>query len=434
MSTASAAFYAAACVVVFAGPFMHKSSVNADGIYETINVGYGHELTAEDFFDEVPEDVVFTPALSEIDTDCVTEADVEFSVDDKSYTCHVNVVDLVSPAATAVPQEFYLVGEVPAAEATVTDIEDLSEVTVEYKDGVPEFEFGGEYDIDVLLTDTYGNTSVVSVPFTVKDDHLAPVIYGAKNKTVRIGETVSYREGVTVKDDFDPNPKLTVDNSKVDTDIAGMYPVVYRAEDECGNSTEVTVYVEVVIGTGAGITDEDDAEDIERAYELARQVVSKITDEDDTDVEKAMAIFYWAWRNLSYAREHKQFDSWADAAADALSRRVASCYGTWASCKAMLDVCGIQNICIRRYPQYGRAHFWCLVYLNGGWYHCDAQKWTGSGSFAFMMTDSEIKRFSGNHRFDDELYPERATESVQRYVTSYRNYVSRNFPYKDETD
>ena len=66
------------------------------------------------------------------------------------------------------------------------------------------------------LTDTYGNTSLVEVPFTVKDDHLAPVIYGAHDITVMIGDTVSYRDGITVKDNFDPNPVLSIDNSAVD--------------------------------------------------------------------------------------------------------------------------------------------------------------------------------------------------------------------------
>ena len=101
----------------------------------------------------------------------------------------------------------------------------------------------------------------------------------------------------------------------------------------------------------------------------------------------------------------------------------------------MLDVCGIENLCVvrERVNEWENWHYWCLVKLNGEWWHCDAQKYfndyTPAGYFVFMMTDSELYRAPTSHRFADDQYPERATESVQGYINVYQGTVSSSFPY-----
>jgi len=405
------------------------------GVYREISIEYGQQITLSAFFDEVPENAAFVTDISQIDTSKVGEYTIQISNDQVIEDAVVNVLDLTPPTADPVPQEFYLIDEIPSPETCVENISDISEVHVFYTDGTPTFEFGGEYDIGVSVVDEYGNLTEMTVPFTVKDDHLAPVIWNAKDLTIVMGEPVSYKSGIKVTDDFDEKPSLEVDASRVKSSVAGTYPLTYTATDECGNQSSVTVNVNVIIRSSAGFTDEDDEESVQKAYEMASEVLEQICDEDDTDVEKAMAIYYWVNHNMGFTRHTKTFDSWADAAVSALTVRSCSCYGYWATCKAMLDVCGIDNICVTRPASAGSVHFWSIVYLNGGWYHCDAQAWSGwIHSFVFMMTDEELEKFRPDLVFEGDLYPERATESVQRYVNANGGYVARNFPYVEEDE
>lgn len=325
-------------------------------------------------------------------------------------------------------------GDAPDPNTLVTDIFDLTQVTAEYDQGTPDLSKGGNYDIGVRLTDTSGNSSVVTVPFYVKDDHLAPVITGACDISVVVGDTISYRSHITVKDDFDPDPDIRIDNSLVDLNVVGVYPLTYTATDEVGNSRSITVEVNVVSRPSAGVTGAEDEETIQEAYDMADNILKSLIRPGMTDVEKAMKIMYWVYHNIYFVSGTSDYTSWAAGAVKAFTSRRASCYGRWAATKALLDRAGIENICVTRDSKYNhRVHYWCLCKLNGGWYHCDPQFWGTAqyGYFIFMMTDSDLSRAYGNHDFNEELYPERATESVQSYINVFNGYISPNFPYAE---
>ena len=149
------------------------------------------------------------------------------------------MVDTTAPTGTAVPQEIYC-GRLPEASDTVTDVYDLAPVTIEYVTE-PDVSQGGEFTFQVSLTDTSGNQTIIDVPFTVIDDHTAPLIYGAHDIEGFVGSNISYLEGITVTDDHDPNPQIYVDNSAVNTNISSSFPVTITATDENGNSSSVTV-------------------------------------------------------------------------------------------------------------------------------------------------------------------------------------------------
>lgn len=403
------------------------------GCYREICVEYGHKLTPGDFFDKVPSGVEFLTDLEEIDTDKLGSYPVKIAYEDSVCEAVVNVVDYTPPLATALYQEFYIIDEVPAAEDCVRNITDLTDVKVYYKDGTPVFEDGGDYKIDVILEDTSGNRTTVAVPFMVKNDRQAPVISGAHDISVIIGDSVSYRNGIKVRDNFDPAPQLMVDSSKVNLGLVGNYPLVYTARDECGNEMKVTVNVNVVGRRTAGVTDSEDQDMINRAYALAEEIYNEICKDDTTDVEKAFHIFSWVHDNIAFAHNSSDYTTWAHAAVKAFTMRQGSCYAAWSCCKALLDYAKIDNICVTTYPVSWRVHYWCLVYLNGGWYHCDAQRYTWDWNFFdFMETDDEVKRvYNSIHRFDSSLYPETSKESVSKYIDTRNKKISPDFPYKE---
>ena len=60
---------------------------------------------------------------------------------------------------------------------------------------------------------------------------------------------------------------------------------------------------------------------------------------------------------------------------------------------------------VSRYPVTTR-HYWNLVYMNGGWYHCDATPFLDHPKIYFKLTDAQLDK---HHKFKKSKYPARAT-------------------------
>ncbi|MCR5329294.1 MAG: hypothetical protein K6E12_10665 [Saccharofermentans sp.] len=400
-----------------------------------VDIEYGHPITLDCFFTKIPPNTKFITNVSQIDTGMLASYDI--AIDCGGHIVHsvLNVVDRTAPTAKPVPVEMYA-GVAPEPKTLVTDVFDMTDVHCTYNDGEPDLTKGGNFDVDVRLTDTSGNYSVIAVPFYVKADTQAPTIYGTHDIDIMVGsDSIVYREGVTVSDDFAPNPTLEIDASMVNLNIVGDYPVTYTATDDVGNVAEVTITVHVIPIANAEETSEVTQAYVEEAYRMAKEINETILSEDDTDVEKAMAIFYWAHNHISFILATPSYENWAVAAINTFTKRYSSCYGLWAVCKAMLDVEGIENLCVvrERSGSWENIHYWALVKLNGSWWHCDAQKYindyTSRAYFCFMMTDSEIRNAPTNHNFASDNYPERADYSVQSYINVYSGKILSGFPY-----
>ena len=387
--------------LVLAGDlFYHYDRKMAARIVRNVTIETGSAISLDDFFNEPIDGSYFVTDVSLIDTSHPGTYGITLHAGRFDTESVLNVVDTTAPTGTAVPQTIYA-GRLPDVYECVTDIYDLSDVSVSYYEENPDVSVGGDHLVPVQLMDNSGNVGVIHVPFTIIDDHTAPVIEGAEDKEYFIGDSIMYREGVTVTDDYDPDPVLTIDTSAVDPDTDGVYPVIYTAEDEVGNISTVTV--EITMRTMP-----EGYVDPEIIYGLAQEVLDEITEPDMTDVEKAFRIFNWARWNIHYVGYSTKTD-WTAGAYEGFTTLQGDCFTYYACCKALLDVAGIENCCVERYPATNSMHFWNLVNLDG-WYHCDASPSFEHSGFWFMRTDDELDY---SHQFDDTDLPERETESVQ---------------------
>ena len=344
----------------------------------------------------------FITDVSQIDTSYPGSYQLRIKVVDETVDVVLNVKDMTPPTARAIPQETYT-GVLPKAEQCLTDIYDKADVTVDWYSADPDVSTGGFRYIPAKLTDSYGNMSIVQVPFTVINDTNPPVILGTHNMEFFIGDYITYRDGVTVEDDHDRDPDLEIDTSAVDPDTDGTYPVRYIATDEYGNQCVVVVNITMR-------TMPEGYVEPEVVYAEAQEVLDQIIEPDMTDVEKAFRIFRWARNNIHYIGTSIKTD-WTAGANEGFTTLRGDCYTYYACCKALLDVAGIENELVERYPVVRSQHFWNLVKLDGQWYHCDSCPSTSHEGFWFMRTDDELDY---SHRFDPEAeLPERATESVQ---------------------
>lgn len=357
--------------------------------------------------------VSFVTDLSKIDLTAPGEHELELSVDGKTYTTLLRIEDRTAPKGDPV-DTVTEVGVMPKPEDLVTNIQDVGTVTVSYRTE-PDVSQGGDVTADVLLTDAAGNTSVIRVNITVIADEISPVIEGAVDLEFYVGDPITYKSGITVTDDKTENPKLVVDNSQVDAEKAGTYPVTYIATDNAGNSTSVTVNL-TLVDKPEGYVEPD------VVYALAQDVLDQITDDSMTRMEVAFAIYNWTKSNIEYVGSSDK-TSWTAGAYQAFKERSGDCFNYFAAAKAMYEVAGIENVDVVKSDTSHSSHYWSLINLGDGWYHVDCTPRRKVGYF-FMNTDAELEAYSVNnknsHIFDGSLYPERATESVQDLV-DYEN-------------
>ena len=334
----------------------------------------------------------------------------------KHFPCILNIVDTVAPTGEGVPQKIFAGQEMPDALSCVTNIQDVTDVTASWYE-VPDMSRGGRYNTYVILTDASGNQNYVGVPFDVTLDSTPPVIKGYQDLQVYVGETIAYKKDLVVTDDYDSAPIIDVDTSKVDLRTPGKYEVTYTARDFSGNETSVTVKLKV-LNKPKGYVEPD------VVYAEAKKILDEITEPGMTEEEIALQIVWWCRYNIRFVLR-TQSSSWTEAAYNAYTKRIGNCYSTVYAVKALLDVAGIKNMIIERYPFQTATHYWNYVYLNGQWYHCDSTWRKDYDSYFFMYTTKELLNFWqggwNGFQFKQKAFPESATESVQKKI-DYKNH------------
>lgn len=376
----------------------------------------GSVMKASDFLKEpTGKSVSFVTDLSKLNLKVPGEHEIQISVGGKTYSTILAVKDTVAPTAQPV-NTVTKPGSVPAAEDLVKNIVDAGPVSVTYQQA-PDVSKNGDTVAVVLLTDAGGNTFTLEVPVKVFLDEVAPVITGAKNREIFIGDSISYKEGVTVTDDYTNNPILTVDNSAVKPQTPGIYPVIYTAKDASGNETSVTVYFTLRERPNNYV-------EPEVAYGYARTVLNRIVTEDMSKAEVAAAIYNWVKREIRWDDHSNKENGWPAGAVYGFEQRKGDCFTYYSVAKALLDVAGIPNLDVVKVitaETSQSSHYWNLIDIGDGWYHMDctprANNYTDS---FFLYTDEEMLAYSRQHsncfNFDPEAYPPRATESVQEHI------------------
>ena len=286
-------------------------------------------------------------------------------------------------------------------EMFVESIEDYSTTDISFvnADG-PDTSEPGEQEVLLKAVDSYGNVTEFTGRLIVTSDKEPPRIEGVSDITVNYGEGISYKKGITVIDDEDPEPVLTVDNSKVDTSKPGTYEVTYIATDRAGNTTTAKATVTIVLKEPETIT-------MDYVNLKADEVLAQILKDGMTEKEKAYAIFRWTHDNIGYYDNTPKVDE-TDGAYRGIVQRKGDCYTYAMTSKCLLTRAGIKNMDIGTIPNNPHLHFWNLVYIDGAWRHFDATRRADKSEF-FLTPDAEVYEYSeshdGTHRYDPSLYP-----------------------------
>ncbi len=379
-----------------------------------IQLEAGQDLpNAGDFFAEYQADAVFLTDMGAVSSNVPGTYPVEVKAGGKSYTSKLVIVDTVAPKGTGAHVNAGAQGALKA-EDFVTDIQDATAVTVTFVDE-PDWSISGTQNISVLLTDAGGNTATIQGTLTYAPDSVPPVISGTKHLQAYVGDTVSYKSGVTVTDNMDSKPKLEIDNSQVDLSKAGVYSVTYRATDAAGNSTSVTVNLTV-------LEKPDNYVAPEKVYAEIDAILAKFIRADMTDREKVEAVYVWTRRGVHFTYgDGPHMEDYVQQAYSFLHDQAlkGDCYSFHAIQKIMLERLNIPTIDVRKVKDPTNPkdsnHVWLLVSMDGGktYYHMD-NTWSPA---LCLVTDAQLDAFSAaidSHPFnrDKSLYPATPTQQL----------------------
>lgn len=241
-------------------------------------------------------------------------------------------------------------------------------------------------------------------------DTTPPVIEGVEELFADAGGNVNYKKNIVLSDNANGEITLEVDRNAVDMNVPGVYAVYYIATDLSGN----TATVETSITVQAVITPEEEA-----VNALADAVVAKQTTPEMSQYDMAYALWRWCRKNITYVTTTGDRSSVWTGAYEGLHNKKGDCYTFFATYSLLLTRCGIENLCVARVGGTSN-HWWNLVHIESGWYHCDASpRREGDHYKCFMQTDAQVQAYTESYpqhpnyyTFDPELYPERATEII----------------------
>lgn len=356
----------------------------------TVEAGTENNLKLEDFFEEgkVSSDYKLKTVLSQLIFNHVEKIPVVFTHKGAEVIAYVEVKDTVAPKAEARAVTTF-VGIMPKAEEFVTNIVDATDVNVTFVNQ-PNVNNTGKSAVTVELTDEGGNSIRVESTLTVMQDEEPPVIYGAYDFTYYPGER-SLTANVSVGDNIDPNPSLSVDKSKVNEAKAGTYPLTYIARDRAGNESRVTIRVTVKLripyepkgNTGNA-----------ELNQLADAILRSIINGEMNQYEQAYSIFNWVRYNISYKAQNNRTNLVAGALAG-LKQRSGDCYIYRFTNQALLTRAGISN--------YGTnsdtgSHAWAMATIGGRSFISDAL-W-GYFDVPLSVVRQRLNQFESGH-FDN---------------------------------
>lgn len=393
--------------------------VGAPFVVDMLEVDYYRELkleagaalpAASDFLPDNEsserERVSFLQDISTVQTNVPGSYPVQLSLDGKVFASTLVICDTVPPVAQGQDVTAYSIESI-RPEDFVSQAEDATGIHYSFEKA-PELTANGEQQVAVLLTDAGGNVTRLEAKLVLILDQQAPQIQGVRDLDTYVGDTVSYRNGITVTDDQDPKPTLEIDSSNVDLSAPGQYTVTYTAKDHADNTASATAKVTVR---------EKRADHVEPEVIYARvdALLDKLIKEDMTDREKVEVVYCWTRLHFQYGKSSDKED-YLQIAYEFLQTHKGDCASYFSLQKLMLERLGIPTIDVTKVKNYegDSNHYWLLVSIDKGesYYHFD-NVWSKS---LCLVTDKTLNTFSkackNCFNRDESLYPPTPEEEL----------------------
>lgn len=395
-------------IIIVVGYIYLFNIFSVNKLNEIVNAEAGGEVPGvSDFIKDNKHKGIYITDIDSINLDIPEIHEIKIQIKRKVYTSKLEVIDTTPPKAKVVNHEIWPEDKKEAKDF-VTDIDDVTDVEVYFKED-PNYTTVGEQKIIIILEDTSGNKVELLSSLIIKADTEPPKIYGVKDQEVFIGDSISYKKGVTVIDNRDENPVLTINSSEVNLKKEGIYNATYSAIDKSGNESQETSEIIVKVKPKDYISEEE-------LNILADEVLEKIIKDEMTEVEKAWTIYKWTRERILY-NPNSDKTNWIKEAARGIQKATGDCFTYYATSKILLTRAGFENVLVNRDTKTG-YHSWNLVKVQENWYHFDATvSRLGYYYIGFLRTDQEILEYSkvqtDYYKFDQSKYPPTPIEKIE---------------------
>lgn len=334
--------------------------------------------------------------LSTVNMHSVGTYPVDVLVDGHIYTSEVKIKDTVAPVVEFVePVKGYFTGEL-SIDDFIVSAKDETALSMKF---ITEPDYTLETQkVTVHIEDEGGNVVEHESTVNLVKDTVPPTISGTSNIYVKVGSSISYKNGVVVSDNCDKNISFTVDSSKVNVNEVGTYTATYSATDKAGNTATKTINVTVSTSAYSQA----------QLNEAADKILSSIIKDSMTERQKLTAIYTWIQSHIGYNANVVEYDDIVKTSYLALTQRSGDCYYYACAAQALLTRAGIKNMMICKIPDSHSHHYWNLVDIGEGWYHYDTTPRKDKTKFNYV-TDAWLKGYSdahnNSHNYDRSAYP-----------------------------
>lgn len=297
---------------------------------------------------------------------------------------------------------------------------DMSEVEYHFSD-TPSTISEGLHNIQMIITDTAGNSQTYDLEYMVSGDGIAPKIQGVMKMYTVAGVPIYYLRGIRAIDSTDGivDVKAT-EPPGFNINKAGTYEITYTSVDAAGNvAVEKAELVVLAAGEDTSVLQSEDV------LRMGDYIVNELAKSNQLIDQKAFsrAIFDYVQANMQYVNGNNTED-WQAAAVAALTLGYGDSANYYGLSRLLLTCAGYDNMMVERQSaeeiaaeddeaaekvkKWYAPHFWNLVRVNGAWYHFDTSPYYGGNDF-FLWTDAQIDYFSAQHgncyERDTSLYP-----------------------------
>ncbi len=222
--------------------FLTSSSIvlNADTQEVEINSQVDYKAFIKEVKDGKISDVKINSKAVELGK--LGEYTVEYHYNDEIVKMKIKVVDTKAPKVQLKSLKIAQ-NQALKAEELVEKVEDETQIKVSFAENY-DFSKVGQLQVEVIVEDEGKNRTIEKTSVEVKKDSKAPVIT-ANSFSVKKGEKVDLLKYALVRDDYDLEPKITVEKNDFDANKNGTYTIKYVAIDFSGNKSEKSVKVSV---------------------------------------------------------------------------------------------------------------------------------------------------------------------------------------------
>lgn len=180
---------------------------------------------------------------SQVNIHKVGNYQVIFHYEKIKKTMTLKVVDTTPPVVSTKEAKVAL-NQGIKADDLIESISDASQTKTYFLEDY-QFDKLGQKEVTIVVEDKFHNKTEKQVMVDIVSDNEPPEII-ASQLNVLIDHDIDIKSQISVYDDFDHDPEISIDTSQLNTSKAGTYPVVISVKDKSGNKSQKTIQVLVV--------------------------------------------------------------------------------------------------------------------------------------------------------------------------------------------